>query len=238
MKNKRYKIIVAFASIAFVFLCVLFFYKNVHFVFETEYKHDREADAKLTYVTISELKEVLNNDEKRYKILVFSKAFKKGNWWSDEVEQIIIPKYFSTDTAITSLYLIAEDCSYTDEMDDYFRRNKIMGKRYVIRDDSQEYSNNGASVNRYGRLNRILRTLSNNTDLITKNIYFANSIVLDSANNAKLFYCHFNEGENKQCAILPMPFEMIDDLDEIDFNEVEHIDISKNSDSNLILYFI
>lgn len=214
--------------------------KVVH-VSETDKKFN-EAETQypeLTYVTVEEFGRLIHSDNHKYKVVVVNDAFIEGTNWSEHIASEIVPRWLKMDTTLVSLYLVAYDCAYLEEMDSFFVKRKINCPRYVIRDE-QDWQVEKARKSDYymSEMTPRLRRWAINADIVTDYIAMRNSMVIDAKGRVKLALFHSKEGVACKAQILPVPFEMLpENMDSVDFGKVETIELGKD-DEMFKLYFL
>lgn len=196
---------------------------------EKKFKEAPELYPELTFVTVDELKEILDNDDYDYKVVIYNLAYNNSNnWWTKIIANELIPKWKSMDTTRVGLYLISIDCAYLEEMDSFFIKNNVDLPRYVIRDSTDgfcRYKLSGASEE-WIRLTKITQHICHKAEPITVMLPFCTTFVLDRDNNIKLIETNY-EGKLQ---IVPMPFELCpQNLDEIDFSKINKYRITRKS---------
>ena len=211
--------------------------------------HVKESDSKfneaetqypeLTYVTVEELGRLIHSDHHKYKVVVVNDAFIEGTNWSEHIASEIVPRWQKMDTTRVSLYLVAYDCAYLEEMDSFFIRHKIDCPRYVIRDEKDRQVEKARKSNYYmSEMTPRLRRWAVNADMVTDYIAMQNSMVIDARGRVKLALFHSDKGVSCKAQILPVPFEMLhESLDDVDFGKVETMELCEE-DEMYKLYFL
>ena len=214
--------------------------KVIH-VSETDRKFN-EAEAQypeLTYVTVDELGRLIHSDNHKYKIVVVNDAFIEGTNWSEHIASEIVPRWQRMDSAQVSLYLVAYDCAYLDEMDSFFVKRRIECPRYVVRDEHDRQVEKARNSDYYmSEMTPRLRRWAINADIVTDYMAMQNSMVIDAKGRVKLALFHSEQGVACKAQILPVPMEMLpENLDSVDFGKVETIELGED-DEMFKLYFL
>ena len=210
-------------------------------VSENDKKYDNAVaeHPELTFVTVHGLGSLIRNDGHKYKIVVVNDAFIEGTAWSEKIASEIVPRWLLMDTSNVSLYIVAYDCAYLDEMDTFFAKRKIACPRYVVRDSTDRRIEKERKSDYYmSEMTPRLRRWAVNADIVTDYIAMQNSMVFDSLGRVKLALFHCEKGVTCKSQILPVPFEMLpEDMDSIDFGKVDKIELGED-DEMFKLYFL
>lgn len=222
---------IALASfIGFCLITIYILFNTQIVVNETILKYVRAPKKypDLNYITVNDLGEMLKNDTADYKIIKYTPTlYNSTDVLYADIKESLIPKWRELDTTRVSLYLVVENCGMLAEINNFARKNNIGNHIFVIRDNSKEFRSYGhlfPNVNG-NRLTKILRTVvpTENTFMITCGVSYYNSVVLDRHNNMKLIQLFDKSPRSPNSYIVPMSFETIENLDSLDFNEIDEL---------------
>ena len=98
----------------------------------------------LTPVTVDQMAEVLKNDDKIKIVIQYSSCDPKV---LNYIEKVVLPYWNKQDKSQVSLYLIATDCGYLQNIESFFAKNNLDVTRYYFRDNSPKFCMHTKNVN-------------------------------------------------------------------------------------------
>ncbi len=193
----------------------------------------------LNYVTVPEMKDILQKDTAAFKVIAFLDAADTHTLWTDNLTDSIIPKWQTSGHGSVSLYIITPDCARLKGTESLLSGLTPDCHAYVIRDNSGQFRCYGSLFPDKTRLSRLLRAIapSENMEMIYSKTSFFNSVTLDRHNNVKLARLECSSSTSTRSIIVPMPFELIGSLESTDFFAIDLIPVGNQSPGLLFCYF-
>ena len=114
----------------------------------------------LTPVTVDQMSEVLKNDDKIKIVIQYSPCDPKV---LNYIEKVVLLYWNKQDKSQVSLYLIATDCGYLQNIEPFFVKSNLDVTRYYFRDNSPKFCMHTKNVN-INRDKDIQRALFVNAD--------------------------------------------------------------------------
>ena len=188
---------------------------------ETKGKYEKSLKYEtLTPVTVEQMAEVLKNDDKIKIVIQYSSCDPKI---LNYIEKVVLPYWNKQDKSQVSLYLIATDCGYLQNIESFFAKNNLDIKRYYYRDNSPKFCMHIRNIN-VNRDKDIQKELFVNADNFEN--FSSNDIkwfVADKDNRVKLVeYIGSDFKENEKRQVMPIMIESLPkDITTLNFVEVD-----------------
>lgn len=188
---------------------------------ETKGKYEKSLKYEtLTPVTVEQMAEVLKNDDKIKIVIQYSSCDPKI---LNYIENVILPYWDAQDKSQVSLYLIATDCGYLQNIEQFFVKNNLDIKRYYYRDNSPKFCVHirKVNVNRNKDIQNELFTNANEfKDFSSNDIKW---FITNEDNHVKLVeYIGADLKGNEQKQVMPIMIESLPkDITTLNFTKVD-----------------
>ncbi len=196
---------------------------------ESKKKFERSLEyTTLTPVTVTEMSEILKNDKKIKIVVEYSACFPANLRY---IENVILPYWNAQDKSGVSLYLIATDCGYLKEIEEFFVKNNLDLKRYYYRDNSDPYRMHGKNINENRQKDIQKSHFTNGGSFPCFSVDGFSWFVVDANNFVKLALYKDKDLKDVECEqLLPIIIESLPkDVRDVNFEIVDTLQLPEKS---------